>query len=281
MKMHSAPGSDGILPMMLKRAGETAHQALHATILRCWNKGTFPEKWKKENRIFIKKPGKGDYNNPKAYRGLSLASATGKLYERIANIRLLQFMQDNSILDLYQYAYQKNKSLTQAMLHFALSILEGFKREENTVAVFIDLEGAFDNLWRKGLIFLLHKAGLRGNLLMFVSSYLFGRHARILANEYTSDWSETNIGIPQGSVIAPLLFIFFINDMTSKIPKHLSFADDLTIWLTSVNLRQLESELSPMLASIFKWCYRWRLKANTEKTDYVFFKRWFQEHQHY
>ena len=93
---------------------------------------------------------------------------------------------------------------------------------KHTTAVFIDLQQAYDRVWRNGLIYKLYEAGIRGNLLLMIASFLSGRFARSMANSDVSRWIESILGLPQGSILSPILFIFFILDLTFKIPLHIS-----------------------------------------------------------
>ena len=121
-------------------------------------------------------------------------------------------MRTHGYYDPYQYAYRKNKNIMQALLFFTLRVLQGFRRKEVTTALFIDLEGAYDTIWRAGLLLKLSKAGLCGNLLHFIMSYLEKRTIICKVNNYTSDALDSYTGVPQGSVISPLLFIFYIHE---------------------------------------------------------------------
>lgn len=267
MKIHAAPGPDGILPIMLKNGDTNLHTALHMTYQSCWKQGVFPTTWKKENRIYIAKPDKESYNVPKSYRGISLAPISGKGYERVGETRFRAWIHASGLLDPLQFAYKKDHSVTTAMMHYTLSVWKGFMNNEFTVTGFIDLEGAFDMVWREALMYKLYKAGLRGRLFMFIVSYLKDRVVRNLVNTHTSEWLETYIGVPQGSVIAPILFTFFINDMTAMLYMHISYADDLILWVTKIDLNEACKLLEIDLETIKKWCGKWRMSVNVPKTD--------------
>ncbi len=212
------------------------------------------------------------YNVAKSYRSLSLTSILGKIYERIAVSRLQHFMQSNGLYDQYQYAYQQNRNITQAIMFFSLNVLKGFKEGKDTLAAFIDLAGAFDNVWRQGLIFKLYEAGLRGRLFMYVVSYLTGRTVHSKVNNHTTESIPTYIGVPQGSVISPLLFIFYIREMTYSLERRISYADDLTAWVTSDHNTAV-AQLKPQLETTMDWCHKWRQDVNLDKTVILLFTR--------
>ncbi len=272
LKPHSAPGPDRILPLMVLYAAPNKSAALQQTYMSCWKQGVVPEVWKDETRIYIPKPDKSTYNVAKSYRSLSLTSILGKIYERIAVSRLQHFMQSNGLYDQYQYAYQQNRNITQAIMFFSLNVLKGFKEGKDTLAAFIDLAGAFDNVWRQGLIFKLYEAGLRGRLFMYVVSYLTGRTVHSKVNNHTTESIPTYIGVPQGSVISPLLFIFYIREMTYSLERRISYADDLTAWVTSDHNTAV-AQLKPQLETTMDWCHKWRQDVNLDKTVILLFTR--------
>ena len=126
-----------------------------------------------------------------------------------------------------------------------------------TATTFIDLEGAYDRVWRNGLLYKLYQAGLRGKLLLSIASYLTNRFARSFANGNVSEWIETLLGLPQGSILSPILFIFFIMDLTLRIPKQISYADDLSFWIIVPTLEECQSSTLATINGITKWCYKW------------------------
>ena len=135
----------------------------------------------------------------------------------------------------------------------------------------VDLEGAFDSVWREAVIVKMFEMGIEGRLLAYVASFLQNRQSRSLVNTHVTDWSSTTIGVPQGSVIAPILFIIFIKDIASNIPKHIKFADDLTIWVRNRDAKVASKELEKQLKKLQDWCNKWRLIINIQKTEVICF----------
>ena len=267
MRAHSSPGPDGVLPMFIRNGGVGITLSLHNTYQACWEQGIFPTCWKKENRIYLPKQGKESYNTPKSMRGISLASCNGKGLERLVDRRLRIWMDHNGLHDAYQYAYKKDHSTTQAMLHYSLEITKALKEGKQVITCFIDLEGAYDKVWRNGVIYKLHCAGLRGRLLCLIDSYFSDRSVRNLVNSFTGDWISTDTGVPQGSVLAPIIFTFFISDMSAKLQKHISFADDLSHWVTELTLSLAVINIKEDINSIFSWCHKWGMSINLSKTE--------------
>ena len=118
------------------------------------------------------------------------------------------------------------------------------------IAVMADLEGAFDPVWREGAIYKLHKAGINNNLLSVFSSFLSDRYSRNLVNSHTSDWFQTTLGVPQGSILSPLIFLVYTADLTmEEVPNNCShpspsepreskYADDVEFWRVQTNIFQ-------------------------------------------
>jgi retron-type reverse transcriptase len=219
------------------------------------------------------KPGKPDYHIEKVSRPLSLTSVVGKLLERIVCRRLVWYLEAAGLMDPMQFAYRRNHNITQAVLLFVTDILEGFKNNETTVATFIDLEGAFDSIWREAVVYKMKEMGIGGRMLLYVADYLRGRKARNLINNYESPWIPTALGVPQGSVISPILFLIFIKEMTNNIPRKISYADDLFKWTRNADVSKAEKEMQDNLQVLLQWNKKWRLTINTSKTEVICFSK--------
>ena len=147
----------------------------------------------------------------------------GKGYEKVLKNRLTSWMDSQFCWDQAQFAYRKSYSVTQAIMYFILTVILARQEGKETVTAFIDLQGAFDRVWREGIIYQLHEAGLRGRLLLAIASFLKDRRVWCLVNSFQSDWLCSLLGVPQGSVIAPILFLFFISCCHSTIANHLVY----------------------------------------------------------
>ncbi len=267
----ASPGPDRILPVMLTKAEGSTSKHLQYLFNTCWKRGTVPTDWKRDNRVYIPKPGKLDYNVTKAYRPLSLNSTVGKLYEDTACARFMWFLHSTYQLDKYNFAYQKCSSTAHALLYLVNAVHKGFEENKATAAVCIDLEGAFDGIWRRGLIYQVSQAGIRGNLLLYVADFLTDRKSRSLVGSCITDWSDTDVGVPQGSVIAPILFVFYIRHITSTMPSNVKYADDVTAWVTHIDPWEAARVLTEQLKGLTQWLKKWRLKVSEQKTEVILF----------
>ena len=176
-------------------------------------------------------------------------------------------MDEQNLYDPFQFAYRKDHSLVQALLYYTLQVTRAFKSNQHSISCFVDIEGAFDKIWRDGMIYKLYHAGLRGRMLFYMKSFLEHRRVRSQVNSHTSQWLDSKISVPQGSVIAPILFIFYVTDMTQNIGCHISYADDLTFWVSRENPLEAEMLVENKLDTLVDWCSEWRMSINLGKTE--------------
>ncbi len=167
---------------------------------------------------------------------MSLTSTVSKTFESVVDSRFKAWLKELGLLDSFQYAYRNDHNLTQALLYYSLQATKGLKTG-HTVTRYIDFEEAFDNVWRNAILYKLHKAGLRGGLFLYIASFLSDRSIHSLINDYVSGVTASTVGVPQGSVIALVLFIFFISDLTESLGLHIGYADDLSLWETNKDLK--------------------------------------------
>ena len=265
-KEDSAPGPDKVHPMMITRMSYFMITFLTNTFQTFWNRGEFPQPMKRGNVIYLQKPGKDTYSKEKSYRPICLTSIIAKLYERMLAARLYAHLRKIGFFNDSQYAYQKGEDCTQAILDMCLDAMKGFSEKKSTAAAFIDLEGAFDAVWRKGLLHKLRLLGVKGRLYKAIESFLQSRMSRSFINSFTTEWNETKVGVPQGSVLSALLFLVFTKDLTEGINNNSRYADDLNVYETDESPAVASKALEEDLIKIASWCKNWRLNANPAKT---------------
>ena len=138
--------------------------------------------------------------------------------------------------------------------------------------IFLDISKAFDKVYHDGLLFKLKQLGIEGNLLKWLESYLTHRKQRVLITGKTSDWRYTNAGVPQGSILGPLLFLVYINDIIEKIQSEIYiFADDTSLVRPIVNQADDFLKLNEDLKQLYQWAQQWRVIFNASKTEYMIF----------
>ena len=175
LKEGKAAGPDIIFTDLLLHANEELEKSIHKLFTFSFKTGTLPQDWKTADVKFLRISGKSNYHIASAYRPISLTSCLGKCLERILTVRLNGFIEHNNIIDGEQEGLRKFHSTTSALLRLVQGIYNGFNNKENTLAAFIDLEKAFNSVWRDGLLVKLHRFGIRGRLWKWIEGFLSDR----------------------------------------------------------------------------------------------------------
>ena len=233
--------------------------------------GIFPNILKVAKVIPLHKGGSTeDLNN---FRPISLLSIFDKLIEKIMHNRLYAFLEDNNVLYEKQFGFRKNNSTIYALMEITERIKESIDTGKFGCGIFIDLKKAFDTVNHKILITKLEHYGVRGIPLKWFESYLTDRKQYVFYNGVSSDVKKISCGVPQGSVLGPLLFLLYINDLPN-ISKKLGFylfADDTNIYYEAKNLPVLENVVNEELRQLSLWLNVNRLALNISKTNFVIF----------
>ena len=187
--------------------------------------------------------------------------------------RLKIFLEKNQIISEQQYGFQKKKSTTLAVLDLLNNIVESFENKSVCSVVFLDFAKAFDTVNHNILIDKLENYGLRGIPKKWFKSYLTDRQQIVCINEKLSSKLTVDCGVPQGSVLGPILFLLYINDIANSLLKSkcLLFADDTSLFHSSKNIQQLESTLNNDLNNIQEWLLCNKLSLNVSKSSCVTF----------
>ena len=192
---------------------------------------TYPDTWKLANVTPIFK--KGDKQVIKNYRPISLLPICGKIFEKIIFNNLYSYLNTNNFITKNQSGFRPGDSTTNQLLYLVNEIHQAFENPKSLEvrAVFLDISKAFDKVWHDGLIFKLKQNGVSGSLLNFFLNYLNNRKQRVVLNGHYSNYSVVESGVPQGSVLGPLLFLIYINDLERNIKSNIKFfADDTMLF---------------------------------------------------
>ena len=177
-------------------------------------------------------------------------------------------------MDSEQDGFRKFRGTTHSFLRFSQNGLSGFSEQKATLATFIDMEKAFDSVWRGGLLFKLHDKDVTGTVWNWIADFLQNRSATCILKNKPGDSFRTELGLPQGSVLSPLLFSIFLNDICNDVAcAKVKFADDGTIWISRDNPLELAHNMKKDLQSISAWTFKLRMKLNTGKTKCILFTR--------
>ena len=206
-KSSSAPGDDQVTYSLLKQSPDILFTKLILILNFCLQIGYFPKQWKAAKVVMVQKPGK-DHTNPKSYRPISLLPAISKIFERILSERLVDFLEENNILNKYQAGYRKGRSTQEHIFRLAQQVYNGFKNRECTYATFLDCEAAFDAVWTNGLMYKLYQLNMPKNFLRILSSFLKDRTLKVHVDGSVSREVRLQAGTPQGSCLSQILSAF-------------------------------------------------------------------------
>ena len=193
----------------------------------CFANGTFPDQWKTASVIPVHK--RDSKSDPTKYRPISLLSIIfSKVMESAVNKQLQNHLLTNKLISSRQFGFRPHHSTADLLTILAQTWNASLDRSEEVCIVACDIQGAFDRVWHNGLLAKLRSKGVSGMLLKWLQSYLHGRSIKVVLSGQSSDASPINASVPQGSILGPLLFSVFIDDLVDTCENQLYlYADDL------------------------------------------------------
>ena len=269
------PGPDDIPYILLRKMSTANKKSLLKFYNFIWNSNSIPKQWKLAVLIPLLKPGKlaSDMNS---YRPIALTSCLCKIYEKIIVQRLNFYLEVNEVLKPYQSGFRKGHSTYDGLVRLENDIRESFIRDEYVIAVFLDIEKAFDSVWHHGLLRKIYEHGLRGHLPLFLKSFLANRKIKVRIGATYSKSASLACGVAQGSVVSPTLFSLMINDIFDRCPHNVQrslFADDGAIWIRCAVLEDGQEIMQEAIDAIESWMEKWGLRVSTLKTNVMLFTR--------
>jgi hypothetical protein len=225
--------------------------------------GILPSEWKLANISPI--PKRNPIHDVTNYRPISLLSLVSKVFERCIYNRLIEHVY-GQIYEL-QYGFLRGRSTTSQLLHILHQVLNVLEQKNQVDIVYLDFAKAFDKVNHDLLLVKLHNFGIRGNLLRWFRDFLSGRFQRVTALGVTSKPLPVLSGVPQGSILGPLLFIIYINDLPKCVSHDTTmamFADDTKCHRPIKNSQDKET-LQSDLDNITNWCHDWKMELNQSK----------------
>ena len=235
------------------------------------SQGTFPSDWK--NAIVIPLPKEGDLSRPNNYRPISLLPLPGKIIEKVVHKRLLDYLESNHILVQNQGGFRRNNSTINSVAIFTHEVYSAINNKEIAMATYIDFQKAFDTVDHKILVNKLEIIGVRDHTLRWLSDYLTNRKQCTQVNGCYSKSNFITCGVPQGSILGPLLFLIYVNDIVHE-SRHTAiylYADDTVLLSKSKSIANARTDMQNDLNSIMLWCERNKLSLNVKKTKNMLF----------
>ena len=233
--------------------------------------GKYPSKLKYAKIVPIYK--NDDDENPGNYRPISLLSNINKIYEKLMYNRIASFLKKNNTLFSTQYGFREKHTTQHALLDIVSKIQNNMDNKLFSCGIFIDLQKAFDTVNHTILLSKLNYYGIRGVINNWFCSYLNGRSQTTQISSKILNKELILCGVPQGSVLGPILFLIYINDMhySSNKLQFFLFADDTNLLYADKNLKSLEKVVNKELEHVSDWLIANKLTLNIKKSNYVLF----------
>lgn len=266
-------GLDGIKNKMLKQLPGSAIEYLCFIVNSCLVLQYFPKNWKTAKIVPVAKPNK-PMNSMGSYRPISLLSSLSKILEKILKIRLLKFLEQNRIIPLNQFGFKRFHSTVHQIKRIHNYIKSSFDAKKSAIVVSMDIEKAFDTVWHNGLIYKLVQSNCPLYLIKIIKSFLNNRLFSVCLNNEFSDLVEIPAGVPQGSVLGPILYNIYCHDMPDfKDCECATYADDTCLFSSHEYGDTLVNNLQSGINNLVNYFNKWKIKINEEKTQAVFFSR--------
>ena len=264
---HKAIGPDKIPGQFLKLCAAEMADILTTLFNASLSQGVVPPDWKTANIVPLFK--KGDKSNPANYRPISLTSLTCKILEHVVFSNFMSHFEKFSILDDAQHGFRKNRSCVSQLITTLDDFANTLKNQHQTDAILLDFSKAFDKVDHLGLLSKLETYGIRGPLLEWTSSFLIGRKQSVVVDGHTSSPSDVLSGVPQGTVLGPLFFLVYINDISKGLTKGTTirlFADDSLLYRPIKSPKDCEI-LQHDLNTLQNWEKIWKMEFHPGKCN--------------
>lgn len=273
LKNKKAPGEDGISNLMLKNLPIQAIILITKIFNASLKFGYFPDIWKKSKVIALPKPGKVA-NLAINLRPISLLSGLSKIFERIILTRLNTHLYNNNIIPNEQFGFKKQSSSIDALVRLTEDFAHGLNMKKTTIGIALDIEKAFDTVWHSGIIYKLINCQTPHYIIQIIRNYLSDRTFSVHIGSTKSKQHCNTAGVPQGSILGPVLYIVYTHDIPTHPKTKLSvYADDTFVYCTSTNIKLGIKYLQQHLTQIEKYNNNWKLNANASKSEAILITR--------
>ena len=276
LNINKSMGLDGIPSIILKTLSDELCQPLCKIFNKSLSEGIVPKEWKCAEVTSIFK--KGNRSDPGNYRPVSLTSIICKVLESFVRDQVMKYMEDNNFFSDCQHGFRRCRSCVTQLLDAMNDYTDLIESGDSIDVIYLDFRKAFDTVPHKRLINKLKAYGVNGPILDWIESFLTGRTQRVKVKNSYSDYTSVKSGIPQGSILGPLLFIIFINDLPDVVKSACKiFADDTKIYNSHKKYKTLQEDLLNLL----KWSELWQLHFNTSKCGALHIGSKNSKHEYY
>ena len=265
---NSAAGPDGLPAKFFKMCKKSLSKPLKMIWQNNFDKGTTPEILKTSHITPIFK--KGDQGLPENYRPVALTSITTKIFEKIVREKLQTHLEENNLYNPTQHGFRPGRSCLSQLLAHVERLISHLQNNENVDVIYLDFSKAFDKVDHQILLHKLQIHGIKGQLLNWIRSFLTERYQKVSVNTFLSDEAKVTSGVPQGSVLGPLLFLVMISDIDEKIKHSIlsSFADDTRL-MKAISCAADVSLLQDDLDIVYDWTSINNMELNGKKFEHI------------
>lgn len=272
LKTNCSPGNDNVDSKTVKYFHKYLIKPLKHIINMVFKTGDVPSQFKASVVTPVHKS--GDRTDISNFRPISVINNFAKIFEKCVKDRLVSFLNSNNIFSRNQFGFTAGLSTADSIYEVVKNITDNLNNGKKCLAVFLDLARAFDTVPHDSLLRVLHSYGVRGTVLNVFENYLTKRQQKVRINGILSDAVEVKIGVPQGTVLGPILFIAYLNSLTDMSIKNgsvISYADDTVIVMNGDSWSLLRESTDAGISKIKNWLDTFKLSLNVDKTKYIAF----------
>ena len=265
IKVDKSPGPDRIFPRTLREVSVEIAGAMTEIFQMSLETGIVPEDWRTAHVVPLFK--KGSKSKPSNYRPVSLTSVVGKLMEKILRDNIYKHLDKQGLIRNSQHGFMPGRSCLTNLLEFFEEVTREIDEGKAVDVVYMDFSKAFDKVPHGRLVKKVQLLGINAGIARWIQQWLNGRSQRVMVDGCLSGWRQVTSGVPQGSVLGPLLFVMYINDLDEGVVNWISkYADDTKIGGVVDNEEDFQS-LQSDLGQLEKWAERWQMEFNADKCE--------------